>query len=592
MKFKNNIFKLFLVLGILAFSSCETFDLDQTENPSTLPQSYLDPTFTFNYVQLTLPDFVNSANSYTQRITRQMAMTGGNTYNNAFAPVNFDNNWTTGYLILNAIKQMEPKAIENNQTYILGASKMIRCYVLMTLVDLYGNIPYSQALLGNDNLTPSFDSGADVYAGVYEELNQAIALMQDGASDEFIRDLYYGTAEAGSTDKVRWIKFANTLKLKMLYTSRLNNTIGIYSISSEVSNILAANNYIDEPSEDFEFRYGTERDLPNSRHPLYNDHYEAGGGAYIANYFMWAVGREKKEPSVGAPNSTAYPFFDPRSSYYFYRQILSTDGDNQTLPCINVTRPDQYLNGEYYSFYNPEGSSNPIAAAYCTTNIVNSQKSFAYWGRDHGDNSGIPADAELRTVVGLYPAGGAISPNNVATAVAATIDDGGTRGALGQGIMPILMSSFVHFMKAELVLELGVTGDAKASLLQGIADSVTKVSTFLPQQPGEPDDATVAAQTAAYVAFVDAAYTSANAAQKLEIIVKEFYIAAWGNGIEPYNNYRRTGYPSNFQPTRELDSGAFFYSALYPGVSVNNNPNAPSNVRTRRVFWDAGLTLH
>jgi len=77
------------------------------------------------------------------------------------------------------------------------------------------------------------------------------------------------------------------------------------------------------------------------------------------------------------------------------------------------------------------------------------------------------------------------------------------------------------------------------------------------------------------------------------MIIKEYYLAAWGNGIEPYNSYRRTGYPSNFQPTFEEDPGPFYYTAFYSDYSVNNNPNTPNSVRTRRVFWDkANLQLH
>jgi hypothetical protein len=79
----------------------------------------------------------------------------------------------------------------------------------------------------------------------------------------------------------------------------------------------------------------------------------------------------------------------------------------------------------------------------------------------------------------------------------------------------------------------------------------------------------------------------------LELIIKEYFIASWGNGIEPYNNYRRTGYPSNFQPTLEIASGVFYSTALYPSSSTVNNTNAPNNVRTRKVFWDkANVVLH
>lgn len=578
----NNIFKMFLFAAVVTLSSCETFDLDLTDNPSTVPSEQLDPVYVFNYVQLTLPDFVNSANSFTQRVTRQMAMTGGISYDNAFAPVNFDNNWTTGYLMLNSIKQMEPKAQQNSQTFILGASKVMRCYVLMTMVDMYGNIPYSEALQGNANLTPRYDNSADVYAGIYRELDEAIQLLEvidpnSGALQA--RDLYYGQGNEGNPNKTNWVKLANTLKFKMLNNARLVDNFGGINVRSEMTTLLQGDLILDS-ADDFAFKYGTERDLPNSRHPLYNDQYEFGGGAYIANYFLWAV---QKEKGYGNANNPA----DPREKYYFYRQTtLGANVNSQSVPCRTQTKPSHFANEDYASFYNTS-----ILTPYCISD--ENSLSGSYLGRDHGDASGIPADECLRTVAGVYPIGGAIgNPDCVSSNTNA-----GLKGGLGEGIMPMVLSSFVHFMKAEAILTLGLPGDARGELQTAIEQSIRKTVNLLPAfAPGSASAPTLAnhtAATTAYMNFVLSAYDSATDADKLQIIIKEFYIASWGNGIEPYNNYRRTGYPDNFQPTVEENPGAYFYTALYPGASTNNNPNAPTNVRTKKVFWDtASLNLH
>jgi len=565
--------------ALLAFAGCETFDLDQTENPSTLPQSYNDPVNAFNYIQLQLPNFVNSANSFTQRVTRQMAMTGGRTYDNAFTPELFDNNWITGYRILNAVEQMETKALADQQYRIYGAAKVIRCYVLITLTDLYGDIPYSEALQGNANLNPRYDSSELVYAGVYAELGDAIGYLQneDSTNEDLAQDILFGTGEVAAPDPAAWVRVANTLKLKMLNTARLVGIPG-YDTVVEVNNLLTQD-IIDTPSEDFAFRYGTEREVPNSRHPDYNNDYEFGGGPYLGNYFMWAVSREKAEPAGGN-----YPYFDIRTQYYFYRQAPNSTDTPQNLPCEYFAEPEHYDNVRYASFYIPD----VVEAPYCTTDLTADGTSF--WGRDHGDDSGLPQDDETRTVHGLYPAGGKF--HFTATPVA---NNEGVDGALGQGIMPIILSSFVHFMKAELALTVpGVNGDVAASLEQGMRDSFDKVTNSMPQQPNEPSQSIIDTKVNTYVTFVLNRFNSASAADKLNILIKEFYIATWGNGIEPYNNYRRTGYPDNMQPTLEPEPGQFFYTALYSAIGSNNNPNAPANVRTRKVFWEetAGLDLH
>lgn len=620
MKIFNNYFKLCFLTAILCFSSCETIDLEQTEDPSGVSQKLLDPIYTFNYIQLKLPEFVDSANDFTQRVTRQMAMTGGNTYDNAFAPINFNNNWSIGYNILNAVKIMEPKAIKDQRFYALGASKVIRAYVLMTMVDMYGDIPLSEALQGNGNLTPKFDKSADVYKQILLDIDEAVTILNTPASvDSGIQDLYYSS-------KSSWVTLANTLKLKMYNNSRLaGNDIGVANIGAAITAIISGGDYIDSPAKDFAFKYGNSRFTPNTRHPLYNDQYEIGGGAYIANYMMWAMTTEKGD-STEFPNTVTQPG-DPRVDFYFCKQIANpADYTEDTFTLPGRSRPVHYDDAKYYSFFD-----SAIKTPYVVSNWTgqNSLTSNGFWGRDHGDNSGIPPDGNLRTCAGLYPIGGAYVP---VEANQKSLQNSGTDGALGAGIMPILLSSYVHFIKAEAILTLGISGDAKAELRAGISESIDKAitpinnypiisktdrpytnydeATYQPGQlvtnlPNTGDTNTTVIENYSsygkisikskklYLDFIENNFDSFSANDKLELVIKEYYIAAWGNGIEPYNSYRRTGFPSNFQPTLEFDSGAYYSTALYPGNSVNNNPNAPNNVRTRKVFWDkSNILLH
>ncbi|MCX6184623.1 MAG: SusD/RagB family nutrient-binding outer membrane lipoprotein [Flavobacterium sp.] len=578
---KNIILKLFVFAVFISLSSCETIDLDQTENPSTLSQDFIDPTYTFNFVQLQLPDFVNSANSFTQRVTRQMAMTSGNSYDNAFEPVNFNDNWGTGYKILNAIKIMEPKAYSDKKFYELGAAKVIRCYVLLTLVDMYGDIPYFNALEGSDNITPNFDSSKVVYNKILEELDVAISILNDPLdTSENTIDLYYG-------GKASWITLANTLKLKMFITARnASNDINVPNIATSISTIVNSGDFIDSPSKDFVFKYGNSRNSPNTRHPLYNDQYELGGGAYIGNYMMWTMCTEKDWKATNDDSNN-----DPRLHFYFYKQKENPadyNADTFTLP--GRSRPAHYNETKYASFFD-----NTIFTCYVVSNWVSGTAvaSSGFWGRDHGDNSGIPPDSDKRTVCGVYPIGGAYG-------TAGTVQTSGTKGAKGAGIMPILLSSYVSFLIAEASLTVPGYVDpvrAKTFFLLGIDQSVDKVTSFNSEYINsviKPNQLlAVNANKVFYHNFMSTKFDVSSNNKKLELIIKEYYIAAWGNGIEPYNNYRRTGFPSNFQPTIIPSSSPYFSTAYYPASAVNNNPNIPNNLRTRKVFWDnLSITLH
>jgi hypothetical protein len=97
--------------------------------------------------------------------------------------------------------------------------------------------------------------------------------------------------------------------------------------------------------------------------------------------------------------------------------------------------------------------------------------------------------------------------------------------------------------------------------------------------------------TAAIQAYVDKVLELYDAAatnsDKLNVIMKEYYLALWGNGIESYNNYRRTGMPKNMQPNLNPTPGPFLRSMPYPGSFANRNNNVTQKTTTNvKVFWD------
>jgi hypothetical protein len=77
------------------------------------------------------------------------------------------------------------------------------------------------------------------------------------------------------------------------------------------------------------------------------------------------------------------------------------------------------------------------------------------------------------------------------------------------------------------------------------------------------------------------------------VILKEYYKSLWGNGVEAYNMYRRTGSPKLMQPTRAVNGGNFVYSMIYPANFVNLNSSVEQKAdNSTRVFWDKnGLVL-
>ncbi|GAA4332014.1 SusD/RagB family nutrient-binding outer membrane lipoprotein [Flaviaesturariibacter amylovorans] len=100
---------------------------------------------------------------------------------------------------------------QRNWKYLLMATVM-KAYTYQVLVDLYDQVPYSEAFRGTANLQPKFDDGYSIYKSLLAEIDTALA--RDYHTGEFdTRDQQADIVFGGDMD--RWEEFANTQKLKM-----------------------------------------------------------------------------------------------------------------------------------------------------------------------------------------------------------------------------------------------------------------------------------------------------------------------------------------------------------------------------------------
>ena len=79
------------------------------------------------------------------------------------------------------------------------------------LVDIFGNVPYTEALGGFENKAPCYDDAAGIYSDLQDRLTADINTLTIGASDGSwgAEDLVY------RGDVAMWKKFAATLKMRM-----------------------------------------------------------------------------------------------------------------------------------------------------------------------------------------------------------------------------------------------------------------------------------------------------------------------------------------------------------------------------------------
>lgn len=81
-------------------------------------------------------------------------------------------------------------------------------YSYQQLVDIFGNIPYSQALNVN-NISPVYDDAFTIYKDLLARIDAALAQLNPAYGSFGDADIIYG----GDVEK--WIKFGNALKIKM-----------------------------------------------------------------------------------------------------------------------------------------------------------------------------------------------------------------------------------------------------------------------------------------------------------------------------------------------------------------------------------------
>lgn len=101
---------------------------------------------------------------------------------------------------------------EENWSFYMMAT-VSQAYAFSFMVDFFDEIPYSEAFQGNSdnpNFSPKFEAGHDIYVDLIARMDDAMSkTFNDLSAAEQASDFLFG----GDMDQ--WVRFANTLKLKM-----------------------------------------------------------------------------------------------------------------------------------------------------------------------------------------------------------------------------------------------------------------------------------------------------------------------------------------------------------------------------------------
>ena len=124
-----------------------------------------------------------------------------------------DNLWNVHYIAASRAHQMQLLAVDEGNEINQGIALVIKAYCFSQLTDLFGDVPFTEALLGPTDgiFAPVYDSQQSVYSGVLSMLDQAIPLLEsgNGTTDANMDILYEGDAS-------KWVRFAASLKFRSL----------------------------------------------------------------------------------------------------------------------------------------------------------------------------------------------------------------------------------------------------------------------------------------------------------------------------------------------------------------------------------------
>ncbi|MFD0765918.1 SusD/RagB family nutrient-binding outer membrane lipoprotein [Mucilaginibacter lutimaris] len=153
----------------------------------------------------------------------------------------------------------------------IAAARILRAFIYLTITDRWGDVPYSEALKGRDNLTPKFDAQKDIYTDLFKELTEAQAQFDDGG--QLTGDILFGG------DNTKWKHWANSLRAVMaLRLSKVDATTG----QAEFQKAIAAG-VMTSNDDNATFRYLQEQNNENPFFGNYRNRYDYAVSDQVVN---------------------------------------------------------------------------------------------------------------------------------------------------------------------------------------------------------------------------------------------------------------------------------------------------------------------
>lgn len=350
---------------------------------------------------------------------------------------NNEYNWTTTdlrFTTLKNVQKMEEEALRislpaGNAYEALG--KFFRAYFYYDMTMKVGDVPLTEALQGESNTTPKYDTQKDIFKQILLWLDESNTLMEARvrAADQTLKgfDFYY------DGDLLKWQKAINAFKLRVLVQlSKREADAADLNVRSEFAKIVGDPGKYPVPTsndDNMSYRYTSIDKYPfnPSNFGFYADRYNTSA-TYVNNLaslkdprvFVVAEPAKAKldagfkatdfEAYVGAPSDEGLDAMATKVQLGEYSRIsrarfFSTD---QGEPCIQIGYPEACFNiaeginrgwaaGNAQEWYN-----KGIAASMATYSITDANTLSTYLGQPSVAYKGNNADGLKQVLIQKY----------------------------------------------------------------------------------------------------------------------------------------------------------------------------------------------
>jgi hypothetical protein len=250
-----------------------------------------------------------------------------------------DNNNIWLNIYANTLSDLElviKNAAETGSPHYSGVAKIMKAYEYQLVVDTWGDVPYTEATKLALNRAPKYDNDEDIYKSLITMLNEGIAEVNAATSNTSpsTNSLIYTSSSFNAAAKLKWTKFANTLKLRILL--HYSKKDPAFMVSQMNALIASGAQFFTSNADNYEFAFKND---VNARNPI--DQFERSRSNYLfADDFFVSMLNSRNDPRR-ATYFTPFPF---NSSPATYKGVKPEDP-----AVVNYSRMHTYLRGAVVS---------------------------------------------------------------------------------------------------------------------------------------------------------------------------------------------------------------------------------------------------